>query len=158
MTTTLTTHSTDQTIAIGRLVGDNAQSGDVVLLQGDLGSGKTTLTSGIGEALGTSEVTSPTFILVGQHDTRITLYHVDLYRLGNVESIEDLGIEDTLGVSGLTVVEWPERCWGCWPIERLLIRFEASGDDRKLIFEPVGARYEALANQVAQGAGHAARD
>ena len=107
--------------ALGRALGGKLRAGDVVLLHGDLGAGKTTLTQGIAEALGVAGVTqSPTFTLVTEHPATlasgesVTLYHLDLYRLADPEELGDIGWDEMIApANGVTVVEWPERA-GEW--------------------------------------------
>lgn len=152
------TAGADETRAVGRRIGALAQNGDVILLHGDLGAGKTTLTQGIGEALGIDEVNSPTFVLVAEHHGRLTLYHVDLYRLEGVDDISDLGLDDVLGLSGLTVVEWPERAWAAFPAEHLLIDLTSHDDSREIVLRPFGPRYERLIQEFAAGTNRAAGD
>jgi tRNA threonylcarbamoyladenosine biosynthesis protein TsaE len=111
--------------ALGRGLAGELRAGDVVLLHGDLGAGKTTLTQGIAEALGVVGVTqSPTFTLVTQHPATlatgddVTLYHLDLYRLDDPEELGDIGWDELIApAGGVTVVEWPERA-GEWLPER----------------------------------------
>lgn len=95
--------------ALGRRVGQLARPGDLVVLTGDLGAGKTTLTQGIGAALGVDgTVLSPTFVIARVHrGGRMPLVHVDAYRLGSVDEVDDLDLDAALGDS-LTVVEWGE--------------------------------------------------
>ncbi|GIW07359.1 MAG: tRNA (adenosine(37)-N6)-threonylcarbamoyltransferase complex ATPase subunit type 1 TsaE [Dehalococcoidia bacterium] len=138
------THSPDETRLIGRALGAAAEPGAVLLLRGDLGSGKTTLAQGIGEALGAFEVNSPTFILVAEHRGRIPLFHVDLYRLGDVDDISDLALDEVIGRIGVVVVEWPERYHGEWPEDRLEIALAGEGETRTLTFTPTGPRHRAL--------------
>lgn len=110
---------------LGREIGRELHPGDVVLLHGDLGAGKTTLTQGIAEALDVSGVTqSPTFTLVTEHPATlatgedVTLYHLDLYRLDDPEELGDIGWDEMIApAKGVTVVEWPERA-GDWLPER----------------------------------------
>jgi tRNA threonylcarbamoyladenosine biosynthesis protein TsaE len=111
--------------ALGREIGAELAAGDVVLLHGDLGAGKTTLTQGIAEALGIEGVTqSPTFTLMSEYPamladgTPTTLYHLDLYRLHDPEELGDIGWDEAIApADGVTVVEWPERA-GDWLPER----------------------------------------
>jgi tRNA threonylcarbamoyladenosine biosynthesis protein TsaE len=114
--------------ALGREIGQSLLPGDVVLLHGDLGAGKTTLAQGIAEALGVPGVTqSPTFTLVVEHPATlasgddVTLYHLDLYRLDDSEELGDIGWEEMIAPArGVTVVEWPERA-GEWLPERFTL-------------------------------------
>lgn len=120
-----TIHGAEAMRALGREIGRGLAAGDVVLLHGDLGAGKTTLTQGIAEALGVAGVTqSPTFTLVSEHPATlvtgdgVTLYHLDLYRLDDPGELGDIGWEEMIAPArGVTVVEWPERA-GDWLPER----------------------------------------
>lgn len=115
--------------ALGRELGAAMRSGDVVLLHGDLGAGKTTLTQGIAEALGVAGVTqSPTFTLVTEHPATLssgeqaTLYHLDLYRLDDPELLGDIGWDEMIApAGGVTVVEWPERAGDWLPARYALV-------------------------------------
>ena len=107
---TITTRSESETAAAGRSLGASLQPGAVVLLFGDLGTGKTAFVRGLAAGLGIDpdEVSSPTFTLVQEYrGGRLTLYHVDLYRLQAIE-VDDLGLEE-LTREGVTAIEWPDR-------------------------------------------------
>lgn len=105
------TQSTEQTIELGRKLGAQLQAGDVLILTGDLGAGKTQLTKGIAAALGVKDdVTSPTFTIEMVYEgTQMPLYHFDLYRLDDPEQLEDTGLFDVLGSDGVCVIEWGEQ-------------------------------------------------
>lgn len=129
--------SAEETRAIGERIGRKLETGDVLLLHGDLGAGKTTLTQGIALGLGIREpVQSPTFTLVAEHPARdgLTLYHLDLYRLTDPSEVESFGYEQYLeAADGVTVVEWPERAPDWLPERYLLIELSISGQDRRTI-------------------------
>jgi tRNA threonylcarbamoyladenosine biosynthesis protein TsaE len=137
---------------IGARLGRLLQAGDVLLLQGELGSGKTVLTQGIGEGLAVREpVKSSSFVLVNEYHGRLTLYHADLYRLNDPAEVFDLALEET-AAPGVLVVEWPERAWPELPPEHLLVRIEEEGArQRALTFAPRGERYEALLRRLTRG-------
>ena len=139
-----------RTRKLGSDLGRLAQAGDVILLTGNLGSGKTTLVQGISQGLGVKEpARSPTFVLVSEHHGRLPLYHVDLYRVGGVEEAIDIGIEEFVEREGVCVVEWADRVPGVFPPEHLSIHLESTGaQTRRLAIRATGARYEALASQV----------
>ena len=106
-----TTHSEFETAAVGREIAADLRAGDVVLLAGELGAGKTAFVRGLAEGLGIdpAEVTSPTFTLIQEYaGGRVPLYHVDLYRLKSIE-VEDLGLDDLTMEGGVTAIEWPDR-------------------------------------------------
>lgn len=124
--------SLSDTLDLGRRLGNAALPGDVILLEGTLGSGKTTLTQAIGQGLSVLPghyITSPTFSLLHEYPGRIPLYHMDLYRLGDESEIEDLGFTEYLyGESdGVTVIEWPDRLGGLLPDDRLHIELKGTG-------------------------------
>ena len=103
--------SAEETVALGRALAASLEAGDVLVLTGDLGAGKTQLTKGIAAGLGiTDEVTSPTFALEAVHEGgRVPLYHFDLYRLSDPEQLGDAGVWDVLGGDGVCVIEWGEQ-------------------------------------------------
>ena len=103
--------SAEETVALGRALAASLEAGDVLVLTGDLGAGKTQLTKGIAAGLGiTDEVTSPTFALEAVHEGgRVPLYHFDLYRLSDPEQLGDAGVWDVLGGDGVCVFEWGEQ-------------------------------------------------
>ena len=130
------THDEEATRAIGARLGRLARAGDLILLHGDLGAGKTTLTQGIARGLGIAEpVQSPTFTLVAEHNGRaLRLYRLDLYRLSGEADLDSFGFEDYLAPpDGVAVVEWPERAAGRLPDEYLLVRLEPHGEGRRRI-------------------------
>ena len=108
---TLKTHSTEETIAVGERLGSLLAAGDVLVLTGDLGAGKTQLTKGIAQGMGVmDDVTSPTFnILMVYEGSELPLYHFDLYRLDDAAQLEDTGLYDLLGGDGPCVIEWGEQ-------------------------------------------------
>lgn len=143
------THSAKQTHALGERVGRLLAAGDVVCLEGELGSGKTCLTQGIGAGLHVrGTVRSPTFVLVNEHqpvDSGPALYHIDLYRLQDAQEALALGLEDYIYGDGVTVIEWAERAAEVMPEERLWIKLTYLGEmKRSLLFEAQGQRYRAL--------------
>jgi tRNA threonylcarbamoyladenosine biosynthesis protein TsaE len=107
----ITSHSVDETLAIGERMARELQHGAVLALHGDLGAGKTALVKGLARGLGCrAEVTSPTFTLIHEYrGGRLPLYHVDLYRLGSSAQAVAIGLEDYLPGDGVTVIEWAER-------------------------------------------------
>ena len=137
---------------MGEALGRGAVRGDVMLLQGNLGAGKTCLTQGIALGLGIhGPVRSPTFILANEHHGRLTLYHVDLYRLDALEEVEDLGLDDYIEGEGLTVVEWADKVPKYFPVQHLLIHLERTGEtSRRIRFTARGQRYVNLLAAIAQ--------
>ena len=106
------THNHKETLAIGERLGQCLKPGDIVLLFGDLGSGKTTLTQGLCHGLGISKseyVRSPTFILINEYKGTFPIFHIDLYRLDSFSEIEALGLEELLFSNGVSIIEWAEK-------------------------------------------------
>jgi tRNA threonylcarbamoyladenosine biosynthesis protein TsaE len=146
----LISHSPRQTRNIGLHLGQVLQPGDVILLFGQIGSGKTLLTQGIAAGLNVEGyVQSPTFTLATEHvgtlstGDEIILYHLDLYRIDDPGDIDTFGHEEYLDdPHGIVVIEWPERLGAGIPDEHLLINIEYLADTkRKLTFYPRGERY-----------------
>ena len=131
---TITTQSENETAAVGRDLAAALSAGDVVLLYGDLGAGKTAFVRGLAEGLGVppAEVSSPTFTLVQEYrGGRVLLVHVDLYRLNDSREIEDLGLDET-GAGAVLAIEWADKLSNGWP-GAIEVRFEhADGDTRDL--------------------------
>lgn len=130
------THSSEETLERGREIGSHLRPPALLLLSGELGAGKTTLTKGIVAALGAAEedqVTSPTFTLVHKYDHGAVVYHVDLYRVGDFHDLETLGLEDFLTGQAIVIVEWPEKLTlrTDWPVVR--ISLEHAGEDTRRI-------------------------
>ena len=107
----ITTHSADETHALGQRLAKRLLPGDVIAYFGDLGAGKTALTRGIAQGLGVTDlVTSPTYTIVNEYLTgRIPLFHFDMYRLGSSDELFDIGWEDYLARGGVCAVEWSEN-------------------------------------------------
>jgi tRNA threonylcarbamoyladenosine biosynthesis protein TsaE len=146
----LISHSPEETRELGKRLGALAQPGDIYLLSGNLGVGKTCLTQGIAWGLGSQEYAlSPTFVLMRELQGRIPLYHIDLYRLDKIEEVSDLGLDDYLYGRGLCVIEWAEKGLSVLPAEHLLIKIDYLGDtERRFEFIPHGKRYEQLLSQL----------
>jgi tRNA threonylcarbamoyladenosine biosynthesis protein TsaE len=139
------TNSAGETRALGRAVGALLVAGDLVLLAGGLGAGKTELTKGIAEALDVRDrVLSPTFTLAQRHAGRVPLLHVDVYRLDRVQELLDLGLEEDLD-DAVTVVEWGDVAAAHLPRERLEVRLDRGADDdqRQVTVTPEGPSWHA---------------
>ena len=123
----IVSRSPQQTLALGQRIGAACRGGEIILLEGTLGAGKTCLSKGIAEALGleADQVTSPTFTIMQVHHGRLPLYHVDLYRIDNPEEIAHLGLFDEMEGPGVTLVEWPTMGGRYTPDHALHIRIEA---------------------------------
>lgn len=146
----LQSESPTATRRIGRRLARYLRPGDVILLQGDLGAGKTCLAQGIGEGLHVREpVKSSAFVLVNEYNGRLKMHLADLYRLQAPEEVADLALEEN-AADGVLVVEWPDRAWEEMPRERLLVRLRWLDERcRELSLEPQGARYRELAERLA---------
>ena len=147
----VTTESAEATFALGEALGQRLGAGDVVLLSGPLGAGKTALAQGIARGLGVPSerrVQSPTYALCHVHPGRVPLYHLDLYRLADDDEIREAGLEDQLpALDGVSVVEWAERMGpSLLPSERVEVIIEvlATATTRRITMRAVGARAEAL--------------
>jgi tRNA threonylcarbamoyladenosine biosynthesis protein TsaE len=155
-------HSSAQTQRLGMRLGELLQGGELLLLEGQLGTGKTTFTQGLAAGMGISEVvSSPTFTLLKEYVGRPrptsemrarqpapvlgpALYHFDLYRLDEPDEIVDLGFEDYFynDGSGVCVVEWADKAGELWPAERLCIHMKIMSETKRgLLFTATGARY-----------------
>jgi tRNA threonylcarbamoyladenosine biosynthesis protein TsaE len=145
------TSSSDETKRIAASIGKSLKPGDNVILQGNLGSGKTTFVQGLAHGMGVSmPVTSPTFTLVHEYPAQgPKLIHVDPYRLENPEQIVELGFDEWLEQDGVLVVEWAERLGHLTPDEYLLVKLEILGDDeRRITLEPHGTRWDKLLQEL----------
>lgn len=142
----LTSHSPEQTQRLGSRLGELAQAGDVFLLIGNLGSGKTCLTQGIAWGLGVKEYAfSPSFVLIREYHGRLTLYHIDFYRLDRIEEIVDLGLDEYLYGNGVCVIEWAEKGMAALPQENLTIKLSYISEmQRSIVLEPKGERYQQI--------------
>lgn len=140
----------EQMRALGEQLAELLRPGDLVVLSGDLGAGKTTLVQGIGAGLGVrGPVLSPTFVIARVHrDGRLPLVHVDAYRLGSVEEVDDLDLDADLDAA-VTVVEWGEGLVERLSSDRLevrLLRTAGAGDEtRQVLIEGIGARWDGVA-------------
>jgi len=148
----LISHSPEQTQKLGARIGELASPGDIFLLVGKLGTGKTCLTQGIARGLDIREyVMSPSFVIIRELYGRLPLYHIDLYRLDHIEEIEELGLDDYLYGNGVCVVEWAEKGLTALPEEHLLIQIDYLSDTgRSFYLKPSGQRYRKLATQLKQ--------
>jgi tRNA threonylcarbamoyladenosine biosynthesis protein TsaE len=127
----IVTRSSEETIERGREIGAALKVPALILLSGDLGAGKTTLTKGIVSGLGAAqieEVTSPTFTLVHKYEGAARVYHVDLYRVGSFHDFETLGLEDVFSERAVVIVEWSEKfsLRTDWPIVRIHLEHAAA--------------------------------
>ncbi len=139
--TVIESKSAAQTKKIGREYADELKNGGLLLLYGDLGSGKTTFTQGFAKGLGiTRHITSPTFLLMRTYvipkNSLGKFYHLDLYRLENGEGIEDLGVKEILqNPKNIVVIEWADRINGKMPLVGKKLYFEYQKDEQRIITE-----------------------
>lgn len=123
------------------MLGGMAQAGDVYLLTGDLGAGKTCLTQGLLWGLGGDEYArSPTFVLICEYPARLTLYHMDLYRLDSMEEVVDLGLEEYLFGDGVCAVEWADKAPGAFLAPHMAIGISVNGADERTLRVEAGSR------------------
>ena len=137
----MVTHSPAETRALGRRLAAQLRPGDVLLLEGDLGAGKSELTRGIAAGLGISgPIASPSFTILNVYeDGRVPLYHFDWYRLRDAEELWEMGMEEYLSGDGVAVVEWPGQCPEAVPADALTISLRAlSGNEREITFRAGG--------------------
>lgn len=141
----------EETQKFGEKLGSILKEGDILCLNGDLGAGKTTLTKSIGSGLGVDEyITSPTFALINEYRGRLPVYHIDVYRLENVEEIDDLGFDEYIYGSGVTIIEWAERIRSFLPKDRIILDIRRGDDEnsRRVSLSGDGERYRAVLRRV----------
>jgi len=151
-----TTASVDQTRDLAAALAVLARPGDVIVLAGDLGAGKTAFVQGFGRGLGVVErITSPTFTLVHVYEGRLPVHHLDVYRLEQMSEALDLGLAEMLDEGGVVLVEWGDAITRLLPHDHLEVRltFGVGDDDRLLELEPVGPAWarRSAAMRVALG-------
>jgi tRNA threonylcarbamoyladenosine biosynthesis protein TsaE len=135
------TASVDATQALASALASLAQPGDLIVLAGDLGAGKTAFVQGFGRGLGVSEpITSPTFTLVQEYNGRIPVHHIDVYRLGHTGEVVDLGLSELLDDEGVVLIEWGDAILPILPSDLLEVRltFGEGDDDRTLVLRSTG--------------------
>ena len=131
----ITTHSPEETLALGRRFAATLRKGDVLALAGDLGSGKTQFVKGLASGLGIArEVTSPTFTLIHEYPGgKFPLYHIDLYRLDSPEEAVKIGLDEYLDSDGVAVIEWADKFEQLIPAQARWVRLRAfEGDLREI--------------------------
>ena len=144
----ITTNSPEETIGFGVKMGNILGRGDVVSLQGDLGSGKTTIIKGIARGAGVSgneHVSSPSFVLVKEYKGRLPVYHVDLYRLEGLKELDTIGFEEYMDADGIVLIEWGQKAQGLLPEEYLQLDLSIEGErKRKIKISAKGSRFKEL--------------
>jgi tRNA threonylcarbamoyladenosine biosynthesis protein TsaE len=146
------TSKTSETIRTGKRLGHLLQSGDVVALVGDLGTGKTQFIKGLAEGVGVGKATyvsSPSFTLINEYPGRIPFYHIDLYRLESEKEAEGLGLEEYVRGNGITAIEWADKISSLLPDELLWVQIHYTGEHSRTIeITPKGKRYEAIVMEL----------
>ena len=141
----LTTSSALETQEVAYKIAALVEQGDLVLLVGELGAGKTTFAQGFGRALGIVEpITSPTFTLAREYEgQRLTMHHLDVYRLEEIDEVLDLALPELLDGASVTLIEWGDAIIPALPGEYLEVRFEYGEDDDERVIgvRPVGRRW-----------------
>ena len=145
----LASNSPAETRRLGERLARRLRPGDVLLLQGELGAGKTCLAQGIGKGLEVgATIKSSAFVLLNEYEGRLKMYLADLYRLEDSAEVADLALEE-VAADGVLVVEWPDRAWEEMPREHLLVRLGWAGERaRELSLEARGARYRELVESL----------
>ncbi len=142
--------SVEETIAIGRRIGDALLPGDGVALVGQLGAGKTHLAKGLAVGLGVADdriVTSPTFVLVNEYKGRVRVFHLDAYRLSGADELEGIGFEEMCGCGGVVLVEWADRVADAMGPETLWVEMSPAGETRRRL--RLTARSGSIGSRVA---------
>ncbi|WP_407428540.1 tRNA (adenosine(37)-N6)-threonylcarbamoyltransferase complex ATPase subunit type 1 TsaE [Treponema sp.] len=117
------TFSAEETIDLGKKIGNFLKKGDIIAMQGTLAAGKTTITKGIAQSLGiTEEITSPTFCLISEYEGKMPLYHMDVYRLDGGEDFINLGVEDFIYGNGVSLIEWSEKVIDELPKKTIILK------------------------------------
>jgi tRNA threonylcarbamoyladenosine biosynthesis protein TsaE len=145
------TKSVDDTRAVAEALADLARPGDVLVLAGDLGTGKTAFAQGFARGLGITEpVTSPTFILARTYEGRLRMHHLDVYRLEHLQEAEDLGLAELVDDRGVTLIEWGDVIAPTLPAEHLEVRLDygAGSDDRTLRLAAAGRAWGVRADAL----------
>jgi tRNA threonylcarbamoyladenosine biosynthesis protein TsaE len=149
---TFNSHNPEQTQLLGSYLGKLAQKADVLLLTGELGTGKTCLVQGLARGLDIVEYAfSPSFVILRQYHGRLPLYHIDLYRLDSLDEIAGLGLKDYFYGDGVCVIEWAEKAQQLLPPDSLLISLEyvgASRTGRSIQLKPQGQRHNELLKRL----------
>ena len=140
--------SASETIRIGKKIGSLLQPGDVIALVGELGAGKTQFIKGLAAGMGVRRsgyVSSPSFTLINEHEGKVPLYHIDLYRVDTEREAQELGLEEYFKGKGITAVEWADKVPSLLPEEVLTVTICYTGKNTRSIgIIPKGQRYEAL--------------
>lgn len=150
----------DDTQTLGHKIGNLSLPGDLILMTGELGAGKTCFTQGVLNGVGSLEhVRSPTFVLVMEYNGRIPLYHADLYRISQTAELESIGIEEYFHSDGICVVEWADRFESIFQLDHLAIKIDwdeegPSSNKRRIQLTSKGSRHAKLINDVIDSESH----
>lgn len=133
-TLNIISYAAAETHTLGFYLGLTAQAGDLILMTGELGAGKTTMTQGIAEGLGVPErPRSPTFVMATEYMGRLPLYHIDLYRVEQAAELKELGVDEYVSAQGVTVIEWAERAPEMFSSECLWVSLDATTEETRTI-------------------------
>ena len=135
MITEFNSNSERETLEFASNFAKTLKEGDIILLDGDLGAGKTVFTKGIVSALSNGKLVavSPTFVIVNVYDTTPNVYHFDLYRIADVSELDAIGSEEYFYSNGISIVEWPERAEGMFPSSAIKVFIEKIDNEKRLI-------------------------
>lgn len=150
------TRSADETRALAASLAGVARPGDLILLAGELGAGKTAFVQGFGEALGVTEpITSPTFALAQRYEGKLVVHHLDVYRLDRLHEVHDLGVAELLDEGGVVLVEWGDAVVPALPSGYLEVQltYGEALDDRTFVLRPVGEEWAVRRRLLAQAVG-----
>lgn len=148
-----TTNGPEETRELGRRFGEIVDAGLIVLLNGDLGAGKTCFAQGVAKGLGVADdapVTSPTYTLLNIHQGRLPLYHFDLYRLSQVDDLTDLGYDEFAEGDGMTLVEWADRMTDALSASITIFIDHLDEEQRQLRFEAFDSRGKNILKQLSK--------
>lgn len=143
-------HSPEETLMLGHQLANLLQGEEIIALEGELGTGKTLFAKGLIQGLGVNDdITSPTFTIIHEYYHMFHIYHMDLYRINDVEDLYDLGIEDYLYGEGVKIIEWPEIVKSFLPPHNLQIHLTQTSETGRLFtLIPYGERYERLLKEL----------
>ena len=148
----LTSLSLNETKKLGNALGKALKGGDVVLLNGELGAGKTTITKSIAKGIGIKSaryVVSPSYAIINEYDAKLKIYHFDLYRLANADEFHELGAYEYLDSDGVCLIEWGDKFTEAMPNQRLELKLEHAGEkERNATLTAYGKRYEEILKEL----------
>lgn len=142
----------NQTVGLGRTLGRHLTQGDVLALHGDLGSGKTTFTSGLACGVGVPDeyiVTSPTFVLMHTYPGRLTMHHLDFYRMSSAQEFHSLGLDEHMGMKDVLVIEWFEKFPSVWSGDTIHVYLSMKSETTRTVrIQPTGVRSRQLIERL----------